>query len=47
MAGLEWPALAALDEVALAAVLLPTAKVRQTRGERVLPDVISLHCCWR
>ena len=42
-AGLDWPALAALDEVALAAVLLPAAKVRQTRGERVLPDVISLH----
>ena len=28
--GLEWPVLAALDEVALAAALLPTAKVRQS-----------------
>ncbi|OPD66271.1 IS21 family transposase, partial [Pseudomonas aeruginosa] len=41
--GLEWPVLAALDEVALAAALLPTAKVRQTRGERVLPDLITIH----
>ena len=31
--GMEWPALAVLDEVALAAALLPTARVRQTRGE--------------
>lgn len=41
--GLEWAALAALDEVALAATLLPTAKVRHTRGERVLPDLLTVH----
>ena len=41
--GMEWPALAVLDEVALAAALLPTARVRQTRGERVLPDLITIH----
>jgi hypothetical protein len=41
--GLEWPVLAALDEVALAAVLLPAAKVRQTRGARVLPDLLTIH----
>ncbi|MCQ4323198.1 IS21 family transposase [Stutzerimonas stutzeri] len=41
--GLGWPALAALDEVALAAALLPAAKVRQARGERVLPDLITIH----
>ena len=41
--GLEWPALAVLDEVALAAALLPAAKVRHTRGERVLPDLITIH----
>jgi transposase len=29
--------------VALAAALLPAAKLRQTRGERVLPDVIGIH----
>ena len=41
--GLEWPVLAALDEVALAAALLPATKVRQTRGERVLPDLVTIH----
>ena len=41
--GLEWAALAALDEVALAATLLPTAKARHTRGERVLPDLLTVH----
>ena len=41
--GMEWPALAVLDEMALAAALLPTARVRQTRGERVLPDLITIH----
>ena len=41
--GMEWPALAVLDEVALAAALLPTARVRHTRGERVLPDLITIH----
>ena len=41
--GLDWPALAELDEKALSAALVPTGKLHQTRGERVLPDVISLH----
>lgn len=41
--GMEWPALAVLDEMALAAALLPTARVRHTRGERVLPDLITIH----
>ncbi|WP_341303200.1 IS21 family transposase [Pseudomonas sp. TMP25] len=41
--GLDWPVLAALDEKALSAALVPTGKLHQTRGERVLPDVISLH----
>lgn len=39
-AGLEGPT---LDEIALAAVLLPAAKVRHTRGERVLPDLPTIH----
>ena len=29
--------------MALAAALLPAAKLRQTRGERVLPDLITIH----
>ena len=41
--GIEWPALALLDEVALGATLVPAAKIVHTRGDRVLPDVITLH----
>ena len=41
--GIEWPALALLDEAALGAALIPAAKVVHTRGDRVLPDVITLH----
>lgn len=41
--GIEWPALALLDEVALGAALVPAAKIVHTRGDRVLPDVITLH----
>ncbi|MGH8436700.1 MAG: IS21 family transposase [Pseudomonas sp.] len=41
--GLDWPALAVLDEAALTAALLPASKVQLTRGERVLPEVIGLH----
>ena len=41
--GLAWPALAALNEAALAAALLPAARVRHTRGERVLPDLLTIH----
>ena len=42
--GMEWPALAVLDEVALAAALLPTARVRQSRGERGLPGGRGAGC---
>lgn len=41
--GIEWPTLALLDEVALGAALVPAAKIVHTRGDRVLPDVITLH----
>lgn len=43
MAGLDWPALVAMDEAALAAALFPPASTGQSRGERVLPDVLSIH----
>jgi hypothetical protein len=35
--------LAVLDAMALAAVLLPVAKVRHTRGEQVPPNLITIH----
>lgn len=41
--GIEWATLALLDEVALGAALVLAAKSVHTRGDRVLPDVISLH----
>ena len=41
--GIEWATLALLDEVALGNALVPAAKTVQTRGDRVLPDVITLH----
>lgn len=41
--GIEWVTLALLDEVALGAALVPAAKTVHTRGDRVLPDVITLH----
>ncbi len=41
--GIEWPALALLDEAALGAALMPPANVVHSRGGRVLPDVITLH----
>ena len=43
VAGLDWPALAAMDEAALAAALFPPASPGKPRGERVLPDVLSIH----
>ena len=39
--GLEWSARAVLGEVALAAALLPAAKVRHTHGERVLLSTVN------
>ena len=41
--GLDWSALAALEEAQLALVLLPPITEYKTRGERVLPDVLSAH----
>ena len=42
-AGLDWPALAALEEAELAAALLPPTTQCKTRGERVLPDLLTIH----
>ncbi len=41
--GIEWPAAALLDEVALGTALVPAARIVHTRGDRVLPDVITLN----
>ena len=43
VAGLDWPALAAMDEAALAAALFASAPTNKPRGERVPPDVLSIH----
>ncbi|EMN4569839.1 IS21 family transposase, partial [Pseudomonas aeruginosa] len=43
VAGLDWPALVAMDEAALAAALFAPASTGKPRGERVLPDVLSIH----
>ena len=42
-AGLDWPALAALEDVELAAALLPPTTQCKLRGERVLPDLLAIH----
>jgi len=42
-AGLDWPALAALEEAELATALLPPTTPCKTRGERVLPDLLTTH----
>ncbi|OEO25957.1 hypothetical protein AX279_11085 [Pseudomonas sp. J237] len=41
--GLEWATLAVLDEVALAAALVARRQGSPDRGERVLPDLITIH----
>ena len=43
VAGLDWPALVAMDEAALAAALFAPTSTNKPRGERVLPDVLSIH----
>jgi len=43
VAGLGWPALVAMDEAALAAALFAPMPPGKPRGERVLPDVLSIH----
>jgi hypothetical protein len=43
VAGLDWPALATMDEAVLAAALFPPVSPGKTRGERVLPDVLNIH----